>query len=244
MSLTLILVRADLGVALSTGRKALFFAQDIPWKSLMPSKLENLKRWKTVPGDISSQPPVSEAKLVRFICRLDPQLRGVWNDIMEFSRVANVVSQCRLTMDDELYHELMISAHYRLIHLRFQDGTDEIMRLAVLAFTSSIFLQWRDIKIPTHHLSQSFWNALCQFRWKCFPVPLSIKLWLHIIFFITFLDENQQAASPVLINTLQELRITHWEQVRNLVKTVLWVDKIHDTKAKLLVENALAGQND
>ncbi|KAF2806033.1 uncharacterized protein BDZ99DRAFT_501563 [Mytilinidion resinicola] len=150
--------RADLGVALSTGRKPLFFSDGVSWDSYIASqgKIPALRA-----QDSDSDPQIPASGLGIFLDSLDTRLRSVWDDVSEFVRAANIASQCKRGIDSDLYQEVMISIHYRLVNLCFDRRTiNEITRLALMAFASTLFLQWRGVRVRYECLAQSLKRAL------------------------------------------------------------------------------------
>lgn len=185
---------------------------------------------------------MSFSDLSSFLDSIDLRLRRVWNDVSEFVRAANIATQCKRSIDNELYQETMVSIHYRLVNLCFDmDSINEPIRLALLAFASTLFLQWRGIKIRYEYLAQRLNMAMTSLRHNNRGVPVRLALWIYIIAAISVLDEREKVyLQPALIEVIRELEFGSWDEVRLMLKSILWVDVLHDPLAKEMVEDTLS----
>lgn len=185
---------------------------------------------------------MSFSDLSSFLDSIDLRLRRVWNDVSEFVRAANIATQCKRSIDNELYQETMVSIHYRLANLCFDmDSINEPIRLALLAFASTLFLQWRGIKIRYEYLAQRLNTAMTSLRHNNRGVPVRLALWIYIIAAISVLDEREKVyLQPALIEVIRELEFGSWDEVRLMLKSILWVDVLHDPLAKEMVEDTLS----
>lgn len=164
-----------------------------------------------------------------FLDRLDPRLRLVWSDVSEVARAANVAAQCKLSIDADLYPEVLVSVHYRLVNLRLGDD-DEVIRLGLLAFASTLFLQWRGLRTHYPYLVQQLKSAASRTG-----MSTRVKLWLYVV--AAYYDTPW--IQPRLARLLQDVGLKSWDEARELVKSVLWVDALHDDFARGVVEAAL-----
>lgn len=175
-----------------------------------------------------------------FLANIETRLRIVWGDLFELTRAANIATQCERSLDSELYQEVMVSIHYRLVKLRFgSDITEELIRLGLLAFASHLFLQWRGVKIRFEHLAQRFANVL-SLQSEAKSLPPQLALWVHTIGAIAVFNELEQVSwQPILTDLLRKMDLGSWNEVRACLKCILWVDTVQDTPAKRVVECAL-----
>ncbi|KIX03867.1 uncharacterized protein Z518_07420 [Rhinocladiella mackenziei CBS 650.93] len=203
---------ADLGVALGTGCQPLFFSDGILWDSRIASP-GRIPISGTQDPDPDPQMPTSD--LGPFFDSLDTRLRLVWDDISELVRATNMATQCKLYIDKELYQEVMISTHYRLVHLRFVTGdVNETTRLGLLAFASTLFLQSRGVKTQYEYLAQCLQNAISLLGHKTRAIPTQLTLWLHIVGAVSVFGEHEQAwFRPALTELLQAMRLASWKDV-------------------------------
>ncbi|XXG98039.1 hypothetical protein Hte_004356 [Hypoxylon texense] len=185
--------------------------------------------------------PAPALDLGPFLGSLDIRLRLVWDDLSEFTRAANIATQCKLAIDGELYQEVMISIHYRLVNLRFDAGSvSDLIRLALLAFASSIFLQWCDVKTRYENLSESLRDALSILSRDSSAMPTQLVLWLYIIGRVSVLGEAEQVwFRPALAGVLRSMKLKSWNEVKLVLSYVLWVDVLLDPLAKQIVVSTM-----
>lgn len=213
--------RADIEVALATGRGPVIYP-NIRWAPCMPS---------------SSGPSSLAPEIKKYLESADIRLLHIWNDLSEFVRAANIAEQCRRGIDTELYLESMVSIHYRLVSLRCH-GSYEALRLGLLGFASTLFLQWRNVKTRFEHLAQRYKQALMLTSDQ--EIPVGLNLWLHIVGHICVFDHDESnSLKPVLGHLLYKCRIKSWIEVRRQMKTILWIDFLHENAGKTIVEVAL-----
>lgn len=191
--------------------------------------------------DSDLTPRISESDLEQILDSLDIRLRLVWDDLSEFVRAANIATQCKLSMDNEIYHEVMVSIHYRLVNLHFETGNvNDTIRLALLAFASTIFLHWRGVENRYQYLALHLKSALFLLGQKAGGMPIHLILWLHITCAAFVFDKTERACfRPALVQVLRSMRLKLWSEVRLSLKSVLWVDVLHDLPAKQIVEAML-----
>lgn len=212
---------ADIEVALATGRGPVIYP-NIRWAPCMPS---------------SSGPSSLAPEIKKYLESADIRLLHIWNDLSEFVRAANIAEQCRRGIDTELYLESMVSIHYRLVSLRCH-GSYEALRLGLLGFASTLFLQWRNVKTRFEHLAQRYKQALMLTSDQ--EIPVGLNLWLHIVGHICVFDHDESnSLKPVLGHLLYKCRIKSWIEVRRQMKTILWIDFLHENAGKTIVEVAL-----
>ncbi|KAI0834404.1 hypothetical protein F5Y06DRAFT_279140 [Hypoxylon sp. FL0890] len=176
-----------------------------------------------------------------FLEGLNTRLRAVWDDVSEFVRAANIAIQCRLKIDSDLYHEIMISIHYRLVNLHFEIGDmNETIRLGLLAFVSAGFLQWRGVETRYEHLVQRLEAVLSFFGHESRATPTQHTVWLYITIAISTLPENDRIYfKPAMTRALSSIKIKLWNEAKQLLKSVIWLDHIFDPSARQLVEGIL-----
>ncbi|XDG10206.1 hypothetical protein ABKA04_009821 [Annulohypoxylon sp. FPYF3050] len=214
--------RVDLGISLSTGHQPLFFSHRISWDPYITSHER-----KQVPFDTKRLHVLGAGfDLEHFIEGLDTRLRSIWNDLTEFARSVDIAAKCKLGIDSELYQEVMISVHYRLLNLHFEiNSMNEIIRLALLSFASVVFLQWDGVKFRYEYLNQRFKATLAYVIHGAEPIPQQLILWLYTIGAISTFDRDEQTwFKPVLIRILGDLGCKTWDQIEPLLKSIIWVD--------------------
>jgi len=184
----------------------------------------------------------SASDLGCFLDCLDLRLRHVWDDLSDFVQAANTVAQCELNIDSEMYQKAVVSIHYRLVNLRFDTGNvHETIRLALLAFASTLFLQWCGVKIRYEYLTQHLMIALSLLKHMPKAMPTNFTLWLHIVGAISVFDGQERARlRPAQVEVLRAMKLKSWDEVRLSLQSVLWLNVLHDSPAKQMVDALLS----
>jgi hypothetical protein len=113
-------IRADLTLALRTGKKPMLFSDAISWEPYIATL-----------HDTSHESPPKNFP------GLDTKLRYVWADLREFTRSANLAFQTGQKMDCVLLQEILVSVLYRLQLLHVNAGSpDEAIHVGMLAFSA------------------------------------------------------------------------------------------------------------
>jgi hypothetical protein len=237
-TITNLIRRADLGVALGKGCGTLFFPHDILLDFHVASP-ETIVLPANQTLDSDSQAYASALEL--FLDSLESRLRRVWVDISDFVEATNAVNKCELNIDSEVYQTAVISIHYRLVNLRFDTGDiNETIRLALLSFASTLFLQWCGVKIRYSYLAQHLKIGLSLLKHNSRAIPSHLTLWMHIVGVISVFDEKEQAQlQPMLIELLRTMNLKSWDEVNLSLESVLWLNTLHDSPAKKIVEGSL-----
>ncbi|KAI0160843.1 hypothetical protein GGR52DRAFT_148908 [Hypoxylon sp. FL1284] len=227
---------ADLGVALSAGCKPRFFSDTISWGSYIAPKPRASTSLR------SCRDPLGHASgLAAFLGGLDTKLRLIWDDISELARAVNVATQCKLSIDGELYRDGMISIHYRLVNLCLDaSSTDEVIRLALLTFASTIFLGRCGVETHHENLARSLQGALSRLSCEPKAVPAQLVLWLYAVCRISALGGTEQGwIRAALAELLRSMDLKSWDDVKLRLKCVLWVDVLLDHLTKKVVIAAM-----
>ncbi|KAF4953423.1 hypothetical protein FSARC_12392 [Fusarium sarcochroum] len=232
------ILRADIAMALSTGSRTLFIADDpTPCRSYFPPRPKQAHSNQN--HKINSQKVPSG--LVDFIQALDPRIRSTWDDLSEYCRSVNIATHCGRDIDKELYEDLMFSVHYRLLHLCYDPGTpNELMRLGLLAFASSTFLQGRGRHISYKFLHDRFKRELSLHDTVEHTIPSSLLIWLYIIYTTSLSDEQDKKwLYPIVAELLRKNGLVSWDRIENVLKSVLWASGAHDMASRHLAESIL-----
>ncbi|KAK0704876.1 hypothetical protein B0H67DRAFT_603885 [Lasiosphaeris hirsuta] len=237
--------RTDLQFSLSTGKRTVFFA-DSTTMSWSPFIAKDRKE--------SSKLAMHQA----YPHSLDQRLLNVWLDLQEFSRSANIAFQTGRKIPGALFQEAVTSALYRLIALQYDysDTTpvrDTIMRLGMLAFSTTTFLQIQGLPADNNKdLSAKARTFLRlpptaeqqQFEKEALEEFLKLKLWFLFVAYITILsrlgDEDLIVAHVAKI--VASLGLNSWRGVREILLDHMWIDWLDfcRSKAQVLLAKALA----
>jgi hypothetical protein len=123
--------RADLGIAIGSGSKPLFFSEGFSWDPylLPPSKKSSTK--PIIPSDTTQTkqttaptnlPPLTSNVLRNLHPTVnDPRLLNILLDLQEFSLAANLAFQTGRKIPSTIFCETLVSVQYRLLALRDED---------------------------------------------------------------------------------------------------------------------------
>jgi hypothetical protein len=184
-----------------------------------------------------------EAQIRVFVDALDPKLANGWKDLHAFSCMSNLAYQTTRKLSPDTYNEMMISILYRLMHLSFEDDPlQEAIRAGLLTFSSTIFLTRYYMKQPYEHIFHLFSSTLfklCQSTSTIVPRP--IMLWLMILYHVVAYKEPspEDRLSVWLDKAVSLTRVDTWPQAHRTLKSVMWVDFVHDAPGKKAFEAAI-----
>ncbi|GMG41021.1 unnamed protein product [Aspergillus oryzae var. brunneus] len=213
--------RSDLSIALQGCTKPLFFDD-------------------TLRFSILTAPALNQHANVQFLENIDDDLARSWSLMKRFCVLVNIAirKQERLSMD--FFLETMTSVMYRLLQLKFETGSiGEAIRLGLLAFSSHIFLQWRDIQRPYIQFSASYKESLVSLK-SLNGVSSDIVLWLLMVGRISvFGTSDDEWLKPWLRANSQLCTVHSWPAMRDVMESFLWIGALHDKPGKDLFESAM-----
>lgn len=206
------------------GTRPLFFSKSISWQPYLPLPKLN-----------------HSALAIQIPClKKDIRLAAVWTDLRQFCTSANVALQTDQKIHPEVYQEILISIEYRLVHLETcNDLSLEILHLAILAFSTTVYLQGEGVRVRYHNLSRQLHNSILHLG----ASNQTPDLWLWILFVAAISavpHEDDQWLMPLLRAALQRIGTTTWEPVRDILKSIMWIDALHDKDGKRVFDTALS----
>jgi hypothetical protein len=226
--------RTDLSVALRFGTRPFFFRDDLCWDPYLTSRIT--VHHPDVDGSCGGVDRVVEC--------LDQRLLNIYKDLRAFACLSNLSWQTTRELQPSLVNEVMVSTMYRLMYLSFEPGnTNEVVRSGLLAFAVSVFLQVQHLPRRYDQLSQGFRDTIL---WSQDATTRqdhnhTLCLWLFVVYAIVFADLKQKDwAPPHLRQAVQALGVRTWKETRLLLKSIMWIDFVHDVPGKELIEAALA----
>lgn len=155
--------------------------------------------------------------------------------------IGNLAYQTQRKIEADVFHEMLASIQYRLLHVQFDDGSpDEAMRLGMLSFATTIFLQWDGVASHYHHLSEIFKESLRKLK-SSTGIPPWLILWLLIVVCVSVFDEANDAwVQQWLAETLRLTGVQSWIEGRKALRSIMWIDLLHDRPGKVIFEEAVA----
>lgn len=137
----------------------------------------------------------------------------------------------------------MISILYRLTHLSFTSNPiQEAIRCGLLAYSSAIFMQRQFMEQPYDHLLNCYSNSLFRLRKATdIDLPVPIVLWLTMLSHVVAHKEpsHEEWRTVWLDEAISRAGIDSWSQAREILKSVLWIDFIHDQLGNKVFQSAI-----
>ncbi|KAK7429596.1 hypothetical protein QQZ08_003791 [Neonectria magnoliae] len=168
--------RVDLGFALTFGHRPAFFRQAISWDRYV---VDHPKRR---PAHVDCDDERSA-----FIQSLDWRLANVWKDLQRFSNICNLACQTGHKLTHTNFSEIMISVLYRLLHISLKDcPLGECLRVGMLTFAMTIFMQWQYFKLGQGPPAEMFSAALLRLQVSSVDAPPRVLFWLVTVLNTSF----------------------------------------------------------
>lgn len=222
--------RCDIGLSLRAGTPPIFF-QPITGESIPPYP------------DLTiylDSPPTS----IPF-SGINKHLALAYLTLHNFTAVINLAASTSQRITTDLYLESMSSIMYRLLQLKFlRSSIEETIRLALLAYAGSAFLQWRTLGMSYNYLASSYKASLLALMSSSCSGAASprLKLWLLILGAVSVFDEKDEVwLHPLLRNSIRACDVDNWMQVKALLVGSMWIPLIHDRLGKEVFDCAMRG---
>lgn len=178
-----------------------------------------------------------------FVDTLAPKLANCWKDLHAFSCLSNMAYQTTRKLSPDTYNEVMISVLYRLTHLCFEVGSpQETIRIGLLVFSSTIFLMPYYTTQPYGHLLDLFTTNLLElYNSRSATIPEPIMLWLVVLYnMVIYKEHAPESRHTIWLDKAVSLSMADtWSQIHNILKSVMWVDFIHDSTGNEICHEAL-----
>ncbi|KAI1376392.1 hypothetical protein F4677DRAFT_445647 [Hypoxylon crocopeplum] len=260
------ILRCDLGMALHSGTKPLFF-DDLTREPYWPYPDFTGDALPLNNNDSSS----NSVEDLKFLDDLDPELATAWIVTKEFCTRVNRASATQRKLPKEYLFETMVSVMYRLLHMpspsssslspspspssRFAPGTlNEATRLGLLAFTSSVFLQWAGVRLPYAHFPSLYRATLGSLDLEAASPRL--LLWLLTVGAVAVFGSADDVWLRPWLRVNVELcgvgagggaagaASSSWPAMRDILDSFMWVGLVHDGPGKAVFESVIASTPD
>ncbi|KAK0670032.1 hypothetical protein QBC41DRAFT_98710 [Cercophora samala] len=237
------ILRADLGLALSTGVKPLFFSEGFSWEPYLSSQRQTT----------SSKPSGIPAWDTSFVT--DPRLLNVYLDLREFSRSANLAKQIGSKIGAAEYLETLISVQYRLLALRHEEdrsvtAEERLLGVGMLAFTTTTFLHVKGFPFKFPHLQGEVRECLRDLETK--EQSDMLGLWFLFVAYISALGSHGTGDDERLlfekgreiVEVMNGDKSTlGWNEVRDMLMEVMWIDWVHSEDGREFLDKITAARN-
>lgn len=251
--------RADLGFALSSGCKPLLFQRNISWNPYVATQHSTTK----TPIHML-HPSTPDQRLVNVWLDLREFSRLANLALQTGRKMPGELFQEALISAQYRLLALGAEKHYN------SPLVEQMAQMGMLAFSTLTFLQMEGVPMYMEDFSTKLRrlldslesspspSVLCptptgqenQGPWPTIPrsgdseVFLKLKLWLLFMAYVSALDQSkhQEFVSSSVSNTMNNLGLSTWPAVREVLMAHMWVDWTNKAKGKALVEIILAKQ--
>lgn len=232
-----------MSMALHTGTKPLLMEHDqcLDWIPSYHDTLDTL-------GTLATQ---TEATLHHpGFPNLDSRIAQAWHTMTRFCSLVNLATEAHGHIPWEIFLATMASVMYPMQYLSFEAGSlDELVRLALLVVSSHVFLQWRSITVPFHHLAATYRHALLDLdsRKNLSSSSSSSRSnsWFFMIGAVTvFTEADNHWLRPRLKAHLDNAGIISWAEMQTALNSFLWVHVSHESLGQVIFTSLIDSQND
>lgn len=177
-----------------------------------------------------------------FLVDIDDALVRAWRVLTRFCQLINLATISQHRIPTEMYLDTMTSVIYRLMDMSFEVGSaDEALRLGLLAFSTSVFLQWKQLGRPYNHLTSVYRDSLVSIGSSHLASPL--LLWLYVVGAISVLEPADiEWLKPWLWANVDLHGIHSWSDLRSVLEPFMWIGLIHDGPSKGIFPSAFYGE--
>ncbi|KAI8965291.1 hypothetical protein F5Y11DRAFT_344733 [Daldinia sp. FL1419] len=234
------LLRCDMGMALNNGTKPIFFS-DLVQEPYWP--YPDFTQYNITPNPEDEPFPT-----------LDTELAIVWCNMKQFCALVNHTAAAGHKLSEEILLDSMASVMYRLLHTCFARGSlSEVVRLGLLAFCSSVFLQWTSVRLPYTYfpavyrdnlMNLEFLIADCDYtNTDSFSVP-RLLVWLLMVGAVSAFDgpDSETWLKPWLRVNLELCDIDSWSTMRAVLDSFMWIGLVQDTLTRSIFESAMSSR--
>jgi hypothetical protein len=176
-----------------------------------------------------------------FIDELNNDLARAWNIVKQFSSRINLANRIKSKLPKEMLLDTMVSVMYRLMHMSYRHGSlDERIRLGLLAYSMSIFLQWRDTRMSYHCFSTAYRDCFTASHFSDM-LPNHFQLWFLMTGAVSiFKEHDDQWLKPRLMFIIHSCGLDSWDQTRDILHSIMWIDLLHDHLGKRVFDSVVS----
>jgi hypothetical protein len=218
-------------MVLHSGVRPVFFDDSTSHEAFLPypdlTQLLKLRRAAAID---------SPSNTTIFSNEVDSRLSNAWNAMSAFCSVANFAAESEQLISLGTYLDTMASVMYRLFRIRFEFGShSEAIRLGLLAFCCSVFLQWKRLGLSYAHHTSVFKD--CLLKLASTHTSSQLLLWLLMVGAVSLFHVGEDAwLKPLLVANMSHCDIDSWDKMQGLLNSFMWVSLVQDHPAKRVFE--------
>jgi hypothetical protein len=175
-----------------------------------------------------------------FVEDIDHELAQAWTIMSDFCSVINFAVDSELRISTETFLDTMTSVVYRLLYMHFGTGSkDEAIRLGLIAFLCSVFLQWKHLGMSYPHFTSTFRSCLVGIVSE--RVSSEFMVWLLMVGSVSVFDKSDDLwLKPLFRVNISLCEIDDWSEMQELVKRFMWIGLVYDKPGKMVFESTIA----
>ncbi|KAK2013452.1 hypothetical protein LZ32DRAFT_658025 [Colletotrichum eremochloae] len=214
--------RVDIGWSLCTGEKPLYY-RDISWESAFTPILGD------PPTGFKHDQHLSDIRL--FIDSIDRRMGNVFQDLHDFSRLANFLVKTGRKIDPNVFQNLMTSIQYRLLYLEpiEQSSVSETFRLGMISYIATLFLKVQGAKITLTFLAGQL-RSHCQKLHVSELSTTTVRLmfvWTLVVGAISVFEECDDLWLLPKLASLRDSLGPTWPEAKASLEKVMWMELVH-----------------
>jgi hypothetical protein len=212
----------DLIWCISMGAPPKYFSGEPSWSSMAETMPEFRDWYCTI--------DLEDLRIHALLGSIDTRLQNVFLDLQSFSRTANELINTKRRMPSEYVQGMITSAQYRLLSLQY--GTDqplaEGLRLGMLAFLATVFLQLPGARFPYHYLTRRFREIFDHVDLNSSETH-GLVLWLLVIAPMVIININDKWIQSRLKTVLGKMS---YNEYLGTLDRLLWIQIVHEIPAR------------
>jgi hypothetical protein len=141
----------------------------------------------------------------------------------EFCSVLNLAADSGQLITTQIFLQSMASIVYPLLGMQFQTSSvHEAIRLTLLAFSSSLFLPWKQLGLSYPYVRSQL--KACLLLLDPQKASSAQFIWLLMVSAVSVFDFSDYPwLQPLLFVNINRCDIHCWSAMRNLLKSFLWI---------------------
>lgn len=172
---------------------------------------------------------------------INKDLVATWVVMAEFSHMINRTAKSQHRIATETFLHTMASVMYRLLDMtKFKvDSIEEVIRLGLLAFSSSVFLQWKQLGLSYNYLAITYRNCLAESR--CSNTPPKLLLWLLMVGAVSvFRCDDEKWLRPRLRANIGSIGgLKSWTDMHDILVSFMWIGLVLDEPGKEVFDSTM-----
>ena len=161
------------------------------------------------------------------------RLEAVLRDTQALVMAINIAVDTKTKLQPSFFQESMVTTQYRIFFLEFSEDEweKEALRLGMVAFGATVYFRFAGYRREYGRLGESLAEIVERHLPAEWPRP-ELLFWLLIVGSISVWKAGSQSfVLDTLRDLAYQLRIRTWTDAKAVLKSILWVDALHDELA-------------